>query len=226
MKPPIKRNGLLALKLQEELKDFEFDFHTIPVIWGGVTSIDYTGYDVAIHMGLYGVKGSYDKILIEDGAINARKGNDALGCSSEPIIQPNHPLYIRDEGRLDALFTQLHEKKLFSTKEVTFKSYIIQARIQNSYICNDTHWRALDALRSSARTGGKLRASYFIHVPYFNNEQKEGELHLASAVFETIKILLKISTNSSPKVVSLNEFLNSKKKKICAEDKKAESESK
>merc|ERR1712151_1323243 len=42
-----------------------------------------------------------------------------------------------------------------------------QARPQNSYICNETHWRALKALQAADRDTSccALRACFFIHIP-------------------------------------------------------------
>ena len=41
----------------------------------------------------------------------------------------------------------------------------VSARLQNSYICNETHFRALRALEESERVGGRLRSVFFIHIP-------------------------------------------------------------
>ena len=41
----------------------------------------------------------------------------------------------------------------------------MQARPQNTYLCNETHSLALDAVRRSQAEGGSLEAAFFVHIP-------------------------------------------------------------
>ena len=53
------------------------------------------------------------------------------------------------------------------------------SRKENTYICNETHWRALRAVQLG---GDRPRAAYFIHVPYPHPERAAGLDELAKAV--------------------------------------------
>ena len=39
------------------------------------------------------------------------------------------------------------------------------ARVENTYLCNETHTLALDAVAKSRASGGRLEAAYFVHIP-------------------------------------------------------------
>ena len=92
---------------------------------------------------------------------------------------------------------------------------IAEARPANAYICNETYWRALKALRRVADRGGgegeeggdgagageaispsgdgdevRLRAAYFVHLPYAAPGD-EGYEQLGASVAELIGHMLR-----------------------------------
>ena len=53
----------------------------------------------------------------------------------------------------------------------TFTLVEAPARAANTYICNETHWSALRACEQP----GRLKAAYFIHVPYAHEDDPTHE---------------------------------------------------
>ena len=66
-------------------------------------------------------------------------------------------------------------------------------RADNSYICNDTNWRGLVAVGESQETGGRLKASFFVHIPYASPEHGD-HATLARALSVVIGKLVAVST--------------------------------
>ena len=47
-----------------------------------------------------------------------------------------------------------------------YRVAVADARESNSYLCNETHYRALQALSRSESPQTGLRQVYFVHIPY------------------------------------------------------------
>ena len=65
------------------------------------------------------------------------------------------------------------------------------ARPSNTYICNQTHWKALRSLELAATPApkpGRLRSAFFVHIPYPEHEDEFGPL--ADALHEVIAQLV------------------------------------
>jgi pyrrolidone-carboxylate peptidase len=183
--PPIHKDGPLVRYLQDTSDiareaDWQFSFITLPTVWKAAWAIDHCFYDVVVNIGL-GVYDNTNTILVEDGAVNLRK--------AIPDARGNLPASVAlAKGSPDILEATPSQKRAATTVDNTvvggFNVQVIRARSANSYICNETHWRGLEAVRLA----DKLKASYFIHVPHPEVEGQYG--NLASAVGQIIERLV------------------------------------
>ena len=117
-------------------------------------------YDVVINVGL-GVYDGSMRLLVEQGAHNSARGADAAG---------NAPLSPKQEEGPDVLQVGSMAPSTSAVDGLVMGDYTVEAvnaRPRNSYICNDTHFRALKALQhAQSKLGcGRLQAVYFIHIP-------------------------------------------------------------
>eukprot|EP00755_Sulcionema_specki_P008597 Sspe_Gene.41394::Locus_20008_Transcript_1_1_Confidence_1.000_Length_526::g.41394::m.41394 len=70
-------SGILVKKLRLEHREVSWTFLTLPVVWQACTLVDYAAYDTVIHIGETRMDEDDEKMLIlEDGAFNARNGED------------------------------------------------------------------------------------------------------------------------------------------------------
>ena len=67
---------------------------------------------------------------------------------------------------------------------------LAEARPENTYLCNETHHRALKAL------DGGPRAAYFVHLPYAAEDDSEHR-RLAASVAELLRRLVEVSMADS-----------------------------
>mmetsp|Transcript_1048 Transcript_1048/g.1363 ORF Transcript_1048/g.1363 Transcript_1048/m.1363 type:complete len:276 (-) Transcript_1048:417-1244(-) len=190
--PPVSLEGVLPRILNKECPaDWEFSFQVLPVIWGasfGVVSL--SSYDVAIHIGL-GVYDKLDGMLLEDGAVNLRRKADAQGTKPpSDLIDKAKPAgsHLRDEQMT---------KNVKSMNNAHFGSFTVKsigARDDNAYLCNEVHYRALQALRHSRESKkSRLRAAYFLHIPYAGDGANGYEI-LGKAVASVILQLCRKET--------------------------------
>jgi hypothetical protein len=168
---PTKHEGPLVQRLRAAEAGpgpIEWHFATMPVTWGIATTLpDYQSYDVVVHLGL-GVYDTFDQLKLEDGAFNLRKGTDAAGRDNdEPIASA-----LRSEV-IDAAASTGVSERVRGLDGQSFGSYelvVARARNENTYLCNETHFHALERLNASAEAGERLRNAYFIHVPYAKDD--------------------------------------------------------
>eukprot|EP00467_Chlorarachnion_reptans_P023776 CAMPEP_0114487646 /NCGR_PEP_ID=MMETSP0109-20121206/888_1 /TAXON_ID=29199 /ORGANISM="Chlorarachnion reptans, Strain CCCM449" /LENGTH=317 /DNA_ID=CAMNT_0001663947 /DNA_START=233 /DNA_END=1186 /DNA_ORIENTATION=+ len=167
-KTPTIKNGVLPKWLRETCPpDWEFHYHLLPVVWGSSMGLDLTKYNVVFHLGL-GVYDGEPKILLEDGAINLRKGEDVISIKGEeipfPLGDPLGPRFLRDAEMTSNV------RSLDGHTIEGFRIKAMKARPENAYLCNETHYRALETLRTCRtmldESMRKLRGVYFIHIPY------------------------------------------------------------
>ncbi len=166
--PPIERRGPLVRALAERAPAAaEFTYVALPTLWGTANSIDYGGYDLVVHLGL-GVYDCTDRIVVEKGAWNARsEAPDAAGSSPAS----GHRLSRRstaDKPMLEGLMAPKVLRVAGDSKGAPplphgFEAELAAARTHNTYICNETHHRALTAV---AADGVRCRSAYFLHLPY------------------------------------------------------------
>ena len=198
--PPLSRSGALVKALAATVSDVDFCYTTLPVTWNTAAGLDLNFYDVVIHLGL-GVYDCHDKILLERGAYNFRSlSPDALAVSGggAAISEGEAEEYYSTLGmemRHEALARSPVALNRTETPTKTFKLETVRARPKNTYICNETHWRALKAVEaaeaSSSDGGSRLRAGYFIHLPYAS-EATGGYPALGSAVAELIGRIVRL----------------------------------
>lgn len=141
-------------------RDITWSFSTLPVTWGVTAErTPYAEHDVVVHLGL-GVYDRDDEVFVEAGAYNLRRGTDAAGQSVQEPIFGAEP-EIQEAPPKVAAAVQAVDGRMFGT----MKARTMQARPQNTYLCNETHSLALHALRQSQAEGGSLEAAFFVHIP-------------------------------------------------------------
>jgi hypothetical protein len=154
--PPERYAGPLIARLEAAAPDVEWRFSTMPVTWGAFAQVP-TDVDVIVNMGL-GVYDRFDALQLELGAYNLRQGTDAAGVDTPgPIASAADDVLPAPAAIAD---------RLASFANATIAGYTVvvaNARPDNSYLCNETHYHALSAL---ARSDGQLREVYFLHIPY------------------------------------------------------------
>ena len=194
--PPVARDrGPLprALRAAGVLDRADVAFVTLPTIWSTASGLDLTAFDIVVHMGL-GVYDSHHTILFERDAYNMRRGADALGAAPPghtlvaggEQVQPSSPAM---DERYAALGQAPPLTGDFSLREA-------RGRPENSYICNETHHRALVAQRAAADSAGRAhdghsregrpRAVYFLHLPYARDDDHEELAAAVAAVIDRI----------------------------------------
>ena len=157
---------LLALKTTPDGRDIEWSFATMPVTWQVSEEVSIVDHDLVIHLGL-GVYDRFDQIKLERGAYNARRGKDAAGDTRDEKIQAElgEVKSAASESGIDAILDGL-DGASFAGYEVA----VARARPENSYLCNETHFRALVELDAAIDAGARLRRVHFVHIPYAENE--------------------------------------------------------
>ena len=194
---PVERTGPLvhALKNNTALaSSADFEFQTLPVIWGTTQGLDLTSYDLVIHLGL-GVYDCYDKILLEKGAYNLRSASkDVLQvCGpNEPIEAGGAeclPITTAMQRRYDALAREPPVLLTAGDEHCTFKVEEAPARPANTYICNESHYRAL---RACELPESRLKAAYFIHLPYAREKEDPHHEKLGDAVAALVSRIINV----------------------------------
>jgi hypothetical protein len=163
--PPDRYAGPLIDRLERAAPEIEWSFRTLPVTWSVFAEVP-TEHDVIINIGL-GVYDRLDALQLERGAYNLQQGNDALGLASDGAIDPSGadvlepPVGSPIAGRIDALV---------GTRIADYEILGAPARVDNSYLCNQTHWFALTSVHAR---GQGPREAYFLHIPYAANDDYE-----------------------------------------------------
>jgi pyrrolidone-carboxylate peptidase len=147
--------GPLVRALRDARPEVEWSFQTLPVTWGVADDVDIGDFDLVVHLGL-GVYDSFDRLKLELDAYNMAKGTDAAGEQRQDRIEPSGdmvlvaPVEIRDAV-----------KALNGAVLGGFVVEIGEARADNSYLCNETHYRSLH--RAAAHAAGPR--VHFVHIP-------------------------------------------------------------
>ena len=178
--PPIERRGPLVTALRKGSLKATFDFVTMPTLWHTAAGLDLLAYDVVFHLGL-GVYDGHDKLLIELGAYNERRGGDAQGSTAGHTIDAGSAQELPPPPELERRIMSLS-----GTSIQGFKIDVAPARAANTFICNETHHRAL---RAHALGDGAPSAVYFIHLPY-PAKGDEGHTALGAGVAALISTLV------------------------------------
>lgn len=164
---PTDLDGPLVRTLTERIPEGEvqFTFATMPVTWGAFESLDRAEHDVIVNLGL-GVYDNTHTLLVERGAYNHRKGKDAAGAPQDAKIDPalGETLQPPADSPIPERVAKLADQRIEG-----YDVKVAEARATNSYLCNETHFRALKALEASRAGGGELQAVYFVHIPYAEN---------------------------------------------------------
>lgn len=178
MSPPVARNGSLPQLLRTKRPGIQWNFQTLPVAWFTASGLDLMGYDVVVHLGL-GVYHCHDKLILENGAFNGRRGQDCYKLEGGHTIEAGAAQALQ-HARMSTNVTRFQDRKVGD-----FRVEVAPARMRNTYICNETHWRGLKALEAAERqqetwqrevgqTGdaegpaacpARLRGVYFLHIP-------------------------------------------------------------
>eukprot|EP01062_Namystynia_karyoxenos_P034298 TRINITY_DN25156_c0_g1_i1.p2 TRINITY_DN25156_c0_g1~~TRINITY_DN25156_c0_g1_i1.p2 ORF type:complete len:313 (+),score=91.02 TRINITY_DN25156_c0_g1_i1:79-939(+) len=168
--PPPYRSGPLAQKLRRRHPEIEWCFGVLPTVWGTSAALDLLAFDAVVHLGL-GVYHTHSEILVEDGAYNGRaSAGDAIDRQSGTCMDFGAGAVLMDaaQSQVVARLDGHHLGGGFVARRAV-------ARPGNQYICNETHFRALRALKEARalRASGtapcsaaRLEAAYFVHIPY------------------------------------------------------------
>ena len=140
--PPIVRDGPLPKALNGTV-DADFTFVTLPVVWGTSAGLDLGSFDIVIHLGL-GVYDSHNVILVENDAYNMRRGPDALSQSPPGATIEMGASQVQHSGAMAPRYAAL-QASASTPLPGEFVLSLAMPRTENSYICNETHWRALKA---------------------------------------------------------------------------------
>jgi pyrrolidone-carboxylate peptidase len=188
--PSIIRRGDLVQVLKKINIAVDWSFATLPTLWRTSRSLDLAYYDIVIHLGL-GVYDNKRTILVECGAYNERCSSpDASGSMSpSSTICTGGPAVLVAPLRVASAVVSAADLELSGG----FRVELAPARQSNTYICNETHYRALEAVHlAECCPGTRLRAAYFVHIPYPDEPDNYGAL--ADAVGAVIVRLVEKST--------------------------------
>jgi hypothetical protein len=155
----------------------------MPVTWGAYDTLgDVRHYEAVVHLGL-GVYDSQDAIQVEHGAFNLRRGKDAAGVELDTTVVGGRPQRIDGNADIDARISAIAGQRYGS-----YVTRVAEAREDNSYLCNETHFRALEALASEDGPSS-LGAAYFVHIPTARADDPDHEA-LAEGVAGVIQALV------------------------------------
>lgn len=186
VKPPVARDGELPRFLRCEAPDIQWHFMALPVMWGAAWVCDWSAYDAVFHIGL-GVYDCHDQIVLEDGAVNCRCPlGDVLGMVADSCIDKDAGPVLHNSMQSAALAAMDNAQ----VGAGVFTVKVIGARTSNSYVCNETHFGALQAVELCGKEGGRLKQAYFIHIP--QPATKDNFQDLGRGVGETILGLLRL----------------------------------
>ena len=178
---PSSFEGPLVTRLRERAPQVEWRFATMPVTWEVFAAVP-EDVDVIINMGL-GVYDRFDALQLEAGAYNLRRGPDAAARALDEAIDAGGPTVL--EAPADSEIS----RRIAALEGQTLAGYevtVAAAREANSYLCNETHFRALSALHGASEDA-RLREVYFLHIPY----AREGDYEsLADGVSKVVLGLL------------------------------------
>eukprot|EP00659_Diplonema_papillatum_P022208 gene22208-34081_t len=178
------KDGRLPALLREGRPDVEWRFLTLPVVWGIGAAVDYTAYDVVIHLGLQSALGP-TLIQIEDGAYNLGVGLDAAGFQNSGPLDPLFPGDSLHNDTVTRVVRSLEDEQLPGG----FKCFVVDPTRHNTYICNETNWRAVRKTNE-----GVVAAGYFLHIP----QQGFDLALLAEALAALIPKLVDLSLPTPP----------------------------
>lgn len=159
---PERFEGPLVSRLRAGAPEVSWSFATMPVTWGAFAEVPRDDYDVIVNIGL-GVYDRFDALQLESGAFNLRRGADAAGVEQPGPIHEGQGEVI--EAPADSPIGD-RLAKLAGAEIAGYEVLVAEAREGNSYLCNETHFSALKALREGREAGARLRAVYFLHIPY------------------------------------------------------------
>lgn len=155
---PQTHAGPLVQRLEAAAPDVEWRFATMPVTWEVFARVP-TDVDVIINIGL-GVYDRFDALQLEAGAYNLRAGADATGVDKPGPIDADSPTTLAAPSPIAERIASLAGRSVAG-----FAVLVADARADNSYLCNETHFHALSAVGQ-----GSLREVYFLHIPYAKND--------------------------------------------------------
>ena len=169
---------ILAARFMNQ-PEVRLEFKLLPVTWESATRLNLDAYDQVIHLGL-GVYDSFHRILIESGAYNYRRGKDAAGRSlDEPLITQAPAVLSPPSAVRRGL-----QRALKVALPPPFKLTAIDARRDNSYLCNETHYRALTWIQEHPKA--RLKEAYFIHIPHREGDDDRALAHAISPIISSL----------------------------------------
>jgi hypothetical protein len=155
---PEIHEGPLVVRLRRRAPDIEWSFATMPVTWEAFAAVP-DDVDLIINIGL-GVYDRFDALQLEAGAYNRRQGADAAGQDRSEAIAAGAPdvLAAPPNSPIPTRIGALAGRTMAG-----YEILVAAARADNTYLCNETHYHALQALNAGH---GSLREVYFLHIPH------------------------------------------------------------
>jgi hypothetical protein len=171
---PQIHEGPLVMRLRRRAPDIEWSFATMPVTWDAFAAVP-DDVDLIVNLGL-GVYDRFDALQLEAGAFNLRQGADAAGHERGEAIAAGAPdvLAAPEHSPIPARLEALAGRTMAG-----YEIVVASARAENSYLCNETHYHALEALHAGR---GSLREVYFLHIPYAEHGDYEALAEGVAAV--------------------------------------------
>jgi hypothetical protein len=171
---PQTQEGPLVVRLRRRAPDIEWSFATMPVTWDAFAAVP-DDVDLIVNLGL-GVYDRFDALQLEAGAFNLRQGTDAAGHERGEAIAAGAPevLAAPEHSPIPARLEALAGRTMAG-----YEIVVASARAENSYLCNETHYHALEALHAGR---GSLREVYFLHIPYAEHGDYEALAEGVAAV--------------------------------------------
>jgi len=148
-------------------RPIQWSFSTLPVTWEvASTEPDYAANDIVVHLGL-GVYDRTDVIYVEDGAYNERRGADAAGRTVQESIDGEAEGAVLHAPAQSGVAAKVRSLAGQSFGGITVE--VMAARSSNSYLCNETHYYALQKVHASHAADGEptgVQQAFFVHIPY------------------------------------------------------------
>lgn len=164
---PQTHEGPLVVRLRRRAPDIEWSFATMPVTWEAFAAVP-DDVDLIINLGL-GVYDRFDALQLEAGAYNSRQGADAAGQQRSEAIVAGAPEVLAAPEH-SAIPTRIGA--LAGRTMAGYEILVAEARAENTYLCNETHYHALSALHAGH---GALREVYFLHIPHAEGKAEGGD---------------------------------------------------
>ncbi len=166
---PVAGDGPLCRELRRAAPGMDWRFEVLPVAWGAVEELPLDRFEVVIGLGL-GVYDDPPRVLVERGAANLRR--PSLDVDGRLPGAPGAPPVVIDRDGSNVMTATAEQCRRMSAaiavsgQFADWQLLTVDARDDNSYVCNESHYLVCDALRRRQPPGN----GFFLHLPQVNDE--------------------------------------------------------